>query len=403
MTRPWLRWVAIGVFLFSSTLNYLDRQLLAAVAPALKAEFHLSNEGYGLLLFGFSVLYAISAPFGGLFIDRVGLNLGISAAVAFWSLAGIATGMVTNFVGLFTARSALGAAQAAGIPGTGKANATYLAPEELALGGALNQVGLSIGGVAAPLLAGFLAVRYGWRSVFLFCGVLGFVWIPIWLITAARVPSRPSASGPAQLAVGEMLRDRRFWALVIANILYMTMYTLWTNWTTVYFVEAHGMTGPEANRRFAWIPPVFATLGGFAGGAAAFRLIRRGLPVFHARMKVCLIAAICLLGTAAVPIMPSAAWAAAAISFSYFCVTAMSTNIYVMPIDFFGAKRAAFGVAALTFAYGMMQAFVSPAIGRMIDQFGFASVCVALSPLPLVAVAVLRLAVPHAHSARVAC
>jgi ACS family hexuronate transporter-like MFS transporter len=385
-----LRWVAIAVFLLSSTLNYLDRQLLAAMAPQLRAEFHLTNEDYGLLLLAFSLAYAFMAPFAGLFIDRAGLNTGIGVAVACWSLAGMATGMVHNFAGLFAARAALGAAEAAGIPGTGKANAMYLESHELSLGTAMNQIGLSLGGVAAPLLAGFAATRYGWRPVFVVCGLLGFLWIPLWLVTARRIPHRERARGAATISPGGMLADRRFHGIVIANLLYMTMYTLWTNWTTVYFVEARGLSQAEANRQFAWIPPVFATLGGFAGGAIAFRLIRGGMPVFSARMRVCLLSAVLLLATAAVPAMPSAFWAAAVISFSFFWVTAMSTQIYVMPIDFFGPGRAAFGVAALTFAYGIMQAVVSPAIGRMIDRFGFASVCYALAPLPLVAVAVLK-------------
>lgn len=385
-----LRWLAIGVFLFSSTLNYLDRQLLAAVAPLLRGEFHLTNEDYGLLLTGFSVMYALTAPFAGLFIDRVGLNTGISTAVAVWSLAGMSTGLAGSLGGLFASRAALGAAEAAGVPGTGKANATYLAPQELALGTAASQIGLSIGGVAAPLLVGFLAPVYGWRSVFVVCGALGFIWIPIWLFTAKRVPKREVPAGAAQFAIKDLLQDQRFWALVAANFLYMTMYTLWTNWTTLYFVEARGMTSVEANRQFAWIPPVFGTLGGFAGGAIAFRLIRSGMPVFQARMRVVLLCAVLLLGTATVPLMPTAVWAAAAICFSFFWVTAMSTNIYVMPIDFFGPARAAFGVAALTAAYGVMQAFVSPAIGRLIDRFGFASVCWTLAPLPLLAFAVLK-------------
>src|SRR6185369_12588454 len=185
-----LRWVAIGVFLFSSTLNYLDRQLLAAVAPLLRGEFHLTNEDYGLLLTGFSVLYALAAPFAGLFIDRVGLNAGISTAVAVWSLAAMSTGFANGLGGLLASRAALGAAEAAGVPGTGKANATYLAPQELALGTAASQIGLSIGGVAAPLLVGFLAPLYGWRTVFVVCGALGFVWIPIWLFPSRRVPKR---------------------------------------------------------------------------------------------------------------------------------------------------------------------------------------------------------------------
>ena len=69
MPRIPLRWVAISVFLFSSALNYLDRSLLAAVAPALKLEFHLTNQDYGKIVSVFSILYATVAPLAG-FIHR---------------------------------------------------------------------------------------------------------------------------------------------------------------------------------------------------------------------------------------------------------------------------------------------------------------------------------------------
>jgi len=108
-------------------------------------------------------------------------------------------------------------------------------------------------------------------------------------------------------------------------------------------------------------------------------------------MRICWVSAVLLLSTAAVPFMASAGWAAAAISFSYFWTLCMSTNVYAMPIDFFGAARAAFGVSALTFAYGVMQAVVSPLIGRMIDSYGFASVCVSFAVLPLLAVVILQI------------
>ncbi len=60
-----------------------------------------------------------------------------------------------------------------------------------------------------------------------------------------------------------------------------------------------------------------------------------------------------------------------------------------MPIDLFGPARAGFGVAALTFAYGMMQALLSPAIGGIVDRFGFDTVCLTMSALPLVGVGIL--------------
>jgi len=390
MTPSPLRWVVISVLILATALNYLDRQLLAALAPSLKSQFHLSNEQYGLVLLAFSLAYAAAAPAAGLLIDHIGLNLGMSLAVAGWSAAGMLTGLVTSFPALLACRGALGGTEAAAIPAFGKANAVYLPPREFALGTAVNQIGISIGGIAAPLIAAFIAAVYGWRAAFVACGAAGLVWIPFWIYTARRIPSRVEIGTASNPGTKGMLADRRFWGLVTANLLYMTMYTLWTNWTTLYFVEARGMTQADANTRFAWIPPVFATAGGLAGGALAFRTIRAGAEPYSARMRICWISAILLLSTAAVPVMPTAGWAAAAISFSYFCTLAMSTNVYAMPIDFFGPDRAAFGVSALTFAYGLMQAAVSPLIGRMIDSYGFTPVCVGFSALPLLAVVVLH-------------
>lgn len=395
MPRIRLRWLALCVFILASALNYLDRQLLAAVAPMIRAEFYLNNEQIGFIHSAFSVVYALSAPAMGVFIDLAGLRWGICAPVALWSMASAATGWVQSLTGLLGTRSVLGFAEAAAIPAAGKANGIYLESHELALGTALNQVGLTIGSIAAPLIAAWLAGPLGWRSVFMICGALGFVWIPIWMYTSTRIPAGEAAGRRDPLAILAMLRDRRLWTLMIGNAFAMVLYTLWTNWTTLYFVEARGLTQAQANQQFAWIPPVFATLGGFTGGWMAFRWIRAGVAVHVARMRVCWISAIAVLLTATVPLMPSAGWAAAAISLSFFWATSMSTNIYVMPIDLFGASRAGLGVAAITFSYGMMQAFFSPVIGRMIDHFGYTAVCVSFAVTPLIAAGIVGTAKPR--------
>ena len=394
-----LKWIAIGVFVLSSTLNYLDRLLLAALAPTIKFEFHLSNTQYGELISVFSLVYAVMAPVAGWFIDTVGLNLGITISMTVWSLAGMATGIGRGFTSLLLSRTVLGAAEAAGIPGAGKANGAYLEPKELAFGSAMNQVGITLGSVAAPLIVAALAPVYGWRSVFLVCGALGFVWLPGWWLTASRIPARPQEKTAKFLKLREILRDRRLWGLAVANALVMTLYTLWTNWTTLYLVEQHHLTEAQANRQFAWIPPVFAMLGGFAGGWMSYHFARGGRDMFAARMRVCWIAGVILLLTAAVPLMKSPALAAGAISVSFFWCLTISTNFYVMPIDFFGPRHAAFGVAILTCSYGLMQTVLSPSIGWMVDHFGFAPVCVAMAAMPLAGVAVLRWSAPREMSA----
>jgi len=383
------RWVAIGIFILSSSLNYLDRQLVAALAPTLRSEFRLNNTEYGQILSVFAIVYALVAPAAGWFIDRVGLNLGAGVAVAVWSMAGAATAWTRSFSGLLMCRTALGAAEAAGIPAAGKANATYLEPRELALGTAFNQVGISLGSIAAPLVVAAIAPRYGWRFTFVLCGALGFLWVPLWWFTARRVPARVEQRTSAP-PIADLLRDRRLWGLALANALVMTLYALWSNWTTLYFVQERHMTQDQANQQFAWIPPVFATAGGFCGGALAYRWIQRGVGVVRARMRICWISATVLLATALVPLMPTPALAAAAISLSFFWTLAISTNLYALPIDLFGAPSAGLGVAALTCSFGLMLAFVSPWIGSVVDRFGFTPVCVAMSVMPLAGVAVLR-------------
>ncbi len=385
-----LRWLAVGVFILSSSLNYLDRQLLAALAPTLRGEFDLTNEDYGQLVAVFSLVYAGAAPFAGWLLDRLGLNLGASLAVAVWSTAGAATGFTRSFAGLVTARTVLGAAEAAGIPATGKANGLYLEPREYALGAAFNQVGITLGSVAAPLLVTAIQPLYGWRASFTVCGLLGFLWVPLWWFTAKKVPAHPQPKTPT-VTTRELLGDRRLWMLALANAFVMTLYALWSNWTTLYFVEARGLTQEAANAQFAWIPPVAATAGGFCGAALSYVLIRRGMDVLGARMRVCWLAAVILLATAAVPWMPTPALAAAAISLSFFWTLAISTNLYALPIDLFGAARAGFGVAILTCSFGLMLAFVSPWIGAMVDRAGFTPVCVAMAAMPLAGVFLLRL------------
>jgi ACS family hexuronate transporter-like MFS transporter len=373
--------------MLSSSLNYLDRLLAPALAPRLKEEFHLSNADYGLILAAFSIVYAACAPLAGLFIDRVGLNRGISLAVGLWSVATMAIGGTSGLAGLMLAYAALGLAQAGGIPASGKAVAMYLKPQERALGSAFSQMGISLGAMLAPPLGVFLAVRYGWRWAFLVAGAVGLLWIPLW--------NRVGRAAPAQVpptrveGVPGVLRDRRLWGFVAANVLSMTGYTLWSNWTTVFLVQAHGLNLVES-AWLAWMPPLGANLGGLFGGWLSMRWIRGGQGAAPARMRACRWSALALLVTATVPWMPSAGWATAAICLSYFWTVALSVNLYAMPLDVWGAARAAFATAMLTSAYGAMQAGFSPLAGALIDRWGFQPVCALVALLPLAAFFVLR-------------
>ena len=378
-----LRWLALGLFVVSTAINYLDRATLATLAPVVRSEFHLSNAQYGWIVNAFLLTYTLTAPFAGMLVDRLGLNRAATLAVGLWSCAGIATGLSHGIAGLAVCRAVLGVAEAAGIPAAGKAIHQLLKPAERALGNAANQSAVSLGMVLAPPIATAIFVRSGWRAAFIATGIIGLLWIPLWLRVAPRVTTTAAPAAPAS----EILHDRRLWLFVLANALSMVPYGLWVNFTTLYFVEAHHLTLVQA-AWYAWIPPVLAAVGGFLGGWLSLRWIRFGADAADARRSVCLTASILSLATFAIPFAPTPAVAAVGISLSFFAAAAFSVNMYSLPLDVFGGPRAAFAVSMLTASAGA-SGLISPAFGWLIDRHGYMPVTAVAAVCPLLASAVL--------------
>jgi len=381
------RWLVLAIFVLSTAINYLDRTTLAQLAAPISDEFHLSNAQYGLVLTAFFIPYATFAPFAGWIIDTIGLSWAASLAVGLWSMAGIATGFSRGLLALVACRAVLGLAEAAGIPAAAKAIHQYLRPAERSLGNALNQMGVSVGIIAATPLATALALWQGWRSAFIATGLLGLLWIPLWR-GAARLAPVSALPKPESGSSAAMMADRRLWVFLAANALSMVGYSLWTSWTPKYLMKVHHLSLAEA-AWYTWIPPLCALLGGLSGGWLSLRLVDRGIPALAARFRVCLLAAAISLATAALPYSPGPAWTCAGISLSFAAVAAFSVNMYSMPLDAFGGARAAFAVSFLTASAGGIAATISYPIGKVVDLFGYTPVTAAAAVTPLAACAVL--------------
>jgi ACS family hexuronate transporter-like MFS transporter len=380
------RWAAVSVFALASTWNYLDRQVLAAAAPSIRSEFHLNNAQFGWLISAFSVAYAFASPATGWLLDRFGLDIGIVGAVAMWSVSSVLGGISRGFGQLLGARVILGAFESAGIPAAGKLNASYLEPENRAIGAAMTQVGLSLAGFAAVWL---VAALPGWRQPFFICAALGLLWLPVFLFLRRRVAAFEVVQPRRESGGLQLLRDPRLLTLVAANMLWMGSYSLWTNWTTAYLTYTFPLT-VRTVAPFAWIPPVAATLGAFAGGWLSRHAILRGRTHADARIFGALVSAIGCLGILAVPLCPTPMLATVAISASSFWAVAGSVNLYTLPVDIWGAQRAGTAISALVFGYGLLQACISPLIGWVVDVHGYNTVFLVLAPLPLAAWWLLR-------------
>src|SRR3984885_14061207 len=94
------KWQLCLVLFLATTLNYLDRQTMSILAPALQKELHLDNEALGWLFAIFYYAYTFSQMAVGPILDRVNLRWAFASAVCLWSVVSVLPGLANGFVAL---------------------------------------------------------------------------------------------------------------------------------------------------------------------------------------------------------------------------------------------------------------------------------------------------------------
>jgi MFS family permease len=197
----------MGLLLAINMFNYIDRQVLAAVEPWIRATFFSATDVNAMAISGtlgsaFLITYMLTAPVLGWLSDRFSRWLIIGAAVILWSLATAASGLAVTFAMLFATRVLVGIGEG----GYGPAAPTILAdlfPLEtrgriLALFCAAIPVGSALGYVlGGAVVTHFHSVPEGerWRYAFYFAAIPGLL-LGLW----ALFQRDPRASAGARSA-----------------------------------------------------------------------------------------------------------------------------------------------------------------------------------------------------------
>lgn len=341
MTR--YRWVICVMLFFATTVNYLDRQVLSLLQPMLEEEFHWTDNDYGTITAIFSLFYAISMLFAGRFIDWMGTRKGYAWSIAIWS-AGAALhalcGVLTEkWVGLpdadalravaagtdlaatismvsvtffIIARCVLALGEAGNFPAAIKATAEYFPKKDRAFATGIFNSGANVGAIVAPLTVPLMAELWGWEMAFIIVGLIGFIWMGIWLFIYKPIADNPKVNdaerayiqqddaeltpdeiepeNESKLSFIECLGFKQTWAFAFGKFMTDGVWWFFLFWTPAYLKIQYNMEGTQIAWPIAILYSI-TVIGSVFGGKFPTYFINRGMNPYAGRMRAMLIIA----------------------------------------------------------------------------------------------------------------
>jgi MFS family permease len=173
---PAARRYAMVVLAIVYMFNFIDRQILAILLPAIRDEFQVGDTILGLLAgTAFALFYVIlGIPIAQL-ADRFNRRNLIAIAVAVWSGMTVLSGWASNVVYLALARVGVGIGEAGCSPPAHAMIADYYPPERRSSAMGFYTLGISAGIMLAYLAGGWVAQNIGWREAFFIVGAPGLL------------------------------------------------------------------------------------------------------------------------------------------------------------------------------------------------------------------------------------
>ncbi|HEY3457509.1 MAG TPA: MFS transporter [Bryobacteraceae bacterium] len=399
------RWWIVWTLFFSTAINYINRQTLSVLAPVISKEFHLSHSELSNIFGAFQFAYAGTWLLGGIFLDIVGTRLGLTVAVIWWSIVSCITSFANSPFAFGALRFLLGIGEGFNWPGASKAVAEFFPEQERGTAVAIFDSGSSVGGAVAAIAIPWIALKLGWRAAFAFSGLLGFLWLALWL---AVYPQRSAAGAQQQLprtrptmgAWLRILRQRETWAIVIGRSLTDPVWWFYVFWLPQYLSDTRGFSLKQI-AAFAWIPFIAADLGNFAGGLSSGALIRRGVPVLRARKWICIVSCIPMLAGIPAVLIGNPFSSLAFICIALFGYASWSTMGLTFPSDLFPSEVVASVTGLSGLAAGLAGTLFTLLVGTLVDHFSYFPAFVAAAITPVIATLSVVILIRRAREVRV--
>ena len=297
VSRPYA-WLVFGLTFLLVVIDFIDRQIVVSMFPALKLEWQLSDKELGSLISIISVIVAVGSIPIALLADRWSRTKSIALMALVWSLATIACGFAASYAQLLTARGFIGIGEA-GYGAVGGALLASLFPSRLrATIISAFIAGATIGGVLGVVLGGVISAKWGWRSAFGIVGVPGFVLALMYFFvrdykTVALVTTN-AVGAAVKIPVSEMaatlFRTPAAVSAYIGGGLQLLLVSTLYAWLPSFLNRSYGLPMDQAGIKAA-IVLLMGSIGAVFWGFVADRVSRK-----RPRNKM-LVMAFCALAT----------------------------------------------------------------------------------------------------------
>jgi MFS transporter, ACS family, hexuronate transporter len=383
------RWTICAMVFFATTINYLDRAVIAILKSPLTKQFNWTETDYANIVIAFQICYAVGFLFAGNLIDKLGTKIGYALATALWSVAAVGHALATNTMGFLIARGALGFTEAGNFPAAIKTVAEWFPKKERAFATGIFNSGANIGAIVAPLTVPLIAQKMGWAWAFVLTGLVGFVWLAFWFILY-EIPARhkklskaefdfihsdpgeeKSADGQLKkISYSKLLTYRQTWAFAIGKFLSDPVWWFYLFWLPDFLEKQYGLTGTAKSLPLA-LAYTLSTIGSVFGGWLPMWFIKKGWPVFKARKTAMLIFALSILPVVTAQYFGRIdMWIAVVIiGLAMGMHQAWSSNIFTTVSDMFpkSATASVTGIGGMFGAVGGI--LIAKSAGKLFDHY----------------------------------
>jgi MFS transporter, ACS family, hexuronate transporter len=376
------RWIICALLFLATTVNYMDRQILSLIKEILDKEIGWTNTQFGLVNSAFQFAYAVGLLGFGWFIDRFGTKIGYAVSIAAWSVAAMGHALVGSFHGFIAARISLGLGEGGNFPSAIKAVALWFPKRERAFATSIFNAGTNAGALIAPAIIPWMAFKFGWRSAFIAAGILGILWLLLWL-PFYNVPEKIKRLSAGELALIRsdldetandnkvswlsLLSYRQTWSFVVAKFLTDPVWWFFLIWLPDFFKKTYALDIKKSWKHLVTIYAIVTVLSIFGGWITGF-LTKKGWTVTRARKTGMFLFALCVI-----PVFFAtkfSVWPAVfLIALAGSAHQAWSANLFTTVSDMF-PKKAIASIVGLGGMAGAVGGIIFPIYcGKVLDHF----------------------------------